>query len=58
MIMTPANRVILDTSGTSLLHLFKSMEREALTKMEGLLRGEDSLDICPEIPVANHELKS
>jgi len=39
-------------------HLFKSMEREALTKMEGLLRDEDSLDICPEMPVANHELNS
>ena len=47
-------KLTLDTYG----HLFKSMEREALTKMEGLLRGEDSLDICPEIPVANHELRS
>ena len=56
--MTPANRVILDTSGTSLLHLFKSMEREALTKMEGLLRGEDSLDICATALRANNELMS
>ena len=47
-------KLTLDTYG----HLFKSMEREALTKMEGSLRGEDSLDICSEIPVANHELKS
>lgn len=58
MIMAPANRVILDTSGTSLLHLFKSMEREALTKMEGLLRGEDSLDICATTLGANNELMS
>jgi integrase len=47
-------KLTLDTYG----HLFKSMEREALTKMEGLLHGADSLDSCPEMPVANHELKS
>ena len=47
-------KLILDTYG----HLFKPMEREALTKMEGLLRGEDSLEICTTTFDASNELMS
>ncbi len=47
-------KLTLDTYG----HLFKSMEREALTKMEGLLCGADSLEICTTTFEASNELLS